>query len=79
MRTDAAKDSAALLAAQRRVIERARFTPLIREAILRGAPQEAIENRLRNAGISRDTAQDWIGQEAMTMSAAHNGNPAAHN
>ena len=60
VRAGTALDSAELLDARRAVVERARFTPLIREAISRGASQDAIENRLRGAGMDSATARDLI-------------------
>ena len=63
IRAGTASSSAALFDARRTIIERARFAPLIREAIMRGVQHEAIENRLHNAGMDATTTREWINGE----------------
>jgi len=74
IRAGTASTSAALFDRRRMIIERARFAPLIREAIMRGAQHEAIENRLRNAGMDTTTARDWVvGELAAAQSTSRKG------
>ncbi|WP_051178178.1 NAD(P)H-dependent oxidoreductase [Nocardia concava] len=59
-----------LLDTRREVIERARFAPMIREALGRGAPPVAVIERLRNAGVHPAVAAQWIAAEGGTTPAA---------
>jgi chromate reductase len=76
IRAGTASTSAALFETRHTVIERARFAPLIREAIMRGVQHEAIENRLHNAGMDVTTARDWIVGE---LAAAQSNSRSASN
>lgn len=64
LRSGVAVRNAQYLEASREILDHAKFAPFIREAITKGAPHEAIEDRLRNAGIDDSTARDWIAAEA---------------
>ncbi|MDR7171715.1 chromate reductase [Nocardia kruczakiae] len=58
-----ARAGADFVAAHRAVVERARFAPMVREALSRGAPPGVVAERLHNAGISAREAQEWISAE----------------
>ncbi|WP_067699410.1 NADPH-dependent FMN reductase [Nocardia jejuensis] len=69
----------ALFDARREAVERARFAPMIREALGRGAPPAAITERLGNAGVDPVTAAGWIAAEAgTTLISSGNGSPGGH-
>ncbi|MET9487796.1 NADPH-dependent FMN reductase [Nocardia sp. NPDC006630] len=79
LRAGTAAAATTLLDERREAVERARFAPMIREALGRGAPPAALIERLRNAGVAPAVAAEWIAAEAATtLIGSGNGSPGGH-